>query len=66
MIVHEKTGFLAEARNSLSLATGLYQTLFLNDTNQMGLAARERALELYSEKIVAQQYNAIYTNALNL
>lgn len=64
MIVHEKTGFLAEARNSLSLATGLYQTLFLNDTNQLGLAARERALELYSEKIVAQQYNNIYTNAL--
>ncbi len=64
MIIHEKTGFLAEARNSLSLATGLYQTLFLNDTSQMGLAARERALELYAENVVAQQYLAIYNEAL--
>ncbi len=65
MIVHEKTGFLAEARNSLSLATGLYETLFLNDTDQMGLAARERALELYSQKNVALQYQAVYNKALN-
>lgn len=63
MVVHEKTGFLAEARNSLSLATGLYQTLFLNDATQMGLAARDRVVELYSEKVVAQQYLNIYLNA---
>lgn len=65
MVIHEKSGFMAEAKNSLSLATGLYQTLFLNDTLKMGNAARERAEELYSEKVVAAQYKEVYQKALN-
>ncbi len=65
MVVHEKTGFLAEAKNSLSLATGLYETLFLNDTNRMGMAARERAEELYAESVVASQYLKVYENIIS-
>lgn len=64
MVIHEKTGFLAEAKNSLSLATGLYQTLFFNDPVVMGNNARNRAMELYSEKVVAPQYKEVYEKAL--
>lgn len=64
MVIHEECGFMADAKNSLSLATGLYETLFLNDTAEMGRAARRRAVELYSQKTVATQYISIYKEAI--
>lgn len=64
MVQHEQTGFLAEAKNSLSLATGLYQTLCLGDLSQMGTYARQRALELYSQETVALQYQTLYQQIL--
>lgn len=64
MIEHEKSGYLSEVRNALSLSTGIYETLFINDTAKMGEAARQKVLNHYAEDIVARQYIDIYRKAL--
>lgn len=64
MIEHEKSGYLSEVRNALSLSTGIYETLFINDCDSMGFYAREKVLETYSENIVAKQYIEIYNKAI--
>lgn len=64
MIEHEKSGYLSEVRNSLSLSNGIYQTLFINDTDKMADAARTRVLDNYSEQKVAARYIDIYRQAL--
>ena len=60
MVTHKESGYLAEVKNSLSLATGIYDVLFVSDLNQIGENARKKAIEAYSENVVAQQYIAIY------
>lgn len=64
MIDHEESGFLAEVRNALSLATGMHETLFLSDFEQMGAAARAKVVKCYSQKVVAQRYLTVYNEAL--
>ncbi|MBN2165282.1 MAG: glycosyltransferase [Marinilabiliaceae bacterium] len=64
MIQHEKSGYLSEVRNALSLSTGIYETLFINDAEEMGMYARENVIESYSETKVAKQYIEIYQKAL--
>jgi glycosyltransferase involved in cell wall biosynthesis len=66
MIEHEKSGYLSEVRNALSLSTGIYETLFINDAEEMGMYAREKVLETYSEEKVANQYIEVYNKALGL
>ena len=64
MIEHEKSGYLSEVRNSLSLSNGIYQTLFISDIDKMADAARAKVLENYSEQKVAARYIEIYRKAL--
>jgi glycosyltransferase involved in cell wall biosynthesis len=64
MIEHEKSGYLSEVRNSLSLSTGIYETLFINDAAAMGEKARQKVFECYSEEKVARQYIDVYRKAL--
>ena len=64
MIEHEKSGYLSEVRNALSLSTGIYETLFINNAEEMGLYAREKVLESYSEEKVAKQYIEVYHKAM--
>ncbi|NPA38130.1 MAG: glycosyltransferase [Chlorobi bacterium] len=66
VITHKQTGFLAEIRNSLSLATGIYETLFLSDVDEMGKAARKIIMEEYAAEIVAGKYVKLYERVLNL
>lgn len=65
MVTHQESGYLAQVKNSLSLATGIYETLFLSDIKQMGKNAREKTLQCYTEEIVANQYLEVYKKALN-
>ncbi|MBI9062385.1 MAG: glycosyltransferase family 4 protein [Marinilabiliaceae bacterium] len=65
MITHQESGYLAEVKNSLSLATGIYETLFLSDLDKMSKNARKKTLECYTEEIVAAQYLEVYQKALN-
>ncbi|MDB4334762.1 glycosyltransferase family 4 protein [bacterium] len=64
MIDHLKTGYLAEVRNSLSLATGIYEVIFGDQTEKMRLKARKVAEKRYDEKIVAEQYIQVYKDAI--
>lgn len=64
MIEHNKTGFLAEVKNSLSLANGIYNTLLFDDKKQRQII-RESAICRFAESVVAQQYIDVYQNALN-
>lgn len=62
MVRHNKTGYLAEIRNSLSLSNGIYTTLFFTEENRK--LARESAIEMFSEPNVAQQYIKVYEDSL--
>jgi len=64
MIEHKHSGFLAEGRNALSLATGIYETLFLLDIDEMSKNARKKVLTEYRGDVVAKQYVEIYEKLL--
>ena len=63
MVVHGKTGFLAEVKNSLSLANGICSTLFLDPVHGREVV-REHAVGLYSQDTVAKKYISVYEKAL--
>ncbi len=65
MIKHKHSGFLAEVKNALSLATGIYETLFLLDIEEMSKNAREKVLREYAGDVVAKQYFEVYKRLLN-
>ena len=65
MIEHKHSGFLAEVKNALSLATGIYETLFLLDAEDMGRNARENVIREYDGDVVAGQYLEVYKMLLN-
>jgi glycosyltransferase involved in cell wall biosynthesis len=64
MIEHMKTGYLAEVKNSLSLANGIYNMLLFSNDEQRQ-AVREAAVKKFSEDIVAQQYLSVYGKAIS-
>lgn len=63
MILHERTGYLAEVKNSLSLAQGIYEMMFFDQGR-----ARDRvvayARAMYGERVVAGRYIQAYQEAL--
>ncbi|MCQ2204569.1 MAG: glycosyltransferase family 4 protein [Bacteroidales bacterium] len=63
MITHMQTGFLAEVKNSLSLANGIYNMLFFNQ--QQRDQVREAAIATFAENIVSKQYIDLYNKLLN-
>ena len=60
MIDHKENGFLARFQNVEDLANGIRYVLSPENNERLGKAAREKVLECYSEKIVAQQYIKVY------
>ncbi len=62
MVTHKETGYLAEVKNSLSLANGIYNMLFFDDEKRQMI--RERAVTQFGEEIVARQYIDVYNKAL--
>lgn len=65
MIEHKHSGFLAEGKNALSLATGIYETLFLLDIDILGKNARQKVLNEYTGEVVAGQYVELYKKLLD-
>lgn len=63
MVEHKKTGFLAEAKNSLSLANGIYSMMFFDHTHKRNAVA-EHASKLFGEKMIAEKYMEVYEQAL--
>ncbi|MCH5174828.1 MAG: glycosyltransferase family 4 protein [Prevotellaceae bacterium] len=59
MIDHKHNGYVAEHRNAQDFADGIMWTLSA-DYDALSRHARQKALETYSENIVARQYIQIY------
>lgn len=70
IVEHLKTGYLAKAFDPVSLAEGVTWVLDnMARRNNLGKAARDRAVETWSEDVIVPQYRQIYqmaiANALN-
>ena len=65
VLEHQVSGYLAKPFEASDLATGI-EWLFnqLSQSDALNLAARQRALELFSYPAVARQYAAIYASAM--
>lgn len=62
MVEHEQTGYLAEVKNSLSLALGIIHAMMsYNDSHRAQIA--QRAQELFGETNIAKQYIDAYYEA---
>lgn len=60
MILHKKTGYLAEYKSSEDLAKGAYWTLYESDTKTISENSRDYAINNYSERKVASKYIDLY------
>jgi len=60
MIEHQKTGYVAKAFDPADLAKGINWCL---SDEKAGVKSRERAVQLYDQKIVAQQHLNFYAKA---
>ena len=63
MIKHNETGFLSEAKNSLSLADGIYNILFFSNKDTRN-KVRQSAIAQFAESRVANMYINVYERAL--
>lgn len=64
MIDHMQTGYLAEVKNALSLANGIYNMLFFNSDEKRN-EIRQTAIKKFAEDVVAQQYITVYGKAIS-
>ena len=67
VVAHEMTGYLAPDLSPRSLSNAI--TNALNDRDRlrnMGLAARERAVSLWSPDVVARKYHVVYQEVIDL
>ena len=64
MVKHKQNGFLAESKNALNLSTGIHETLFVSDLEQMGKNAREKVLKEFNADIIAKQYVELYERVI--
>lgn len=65
MVKHKETGYLGEASNCEDLAQGILHVLYESDTEKLQLSARNFVMENYSNKLIAQRYNDLYTSLFN-
>nr|WP_319400834.1 glycosyltransferase family 4 protein [uncultured Carboxylicivirga sp.] len=66
MVTHQQMGYLAKIKNSMSLADGLYDTLYNADLVAYSKAARLKVEQTYSEDIVVKQYMDVYEKIMAL
>ncbi len=64
MIDHEKLGYLAKYKSSEDLAKGIYWTLFDADYEALANNSRQKVLDNYSEKVIAEKYKKVYQSLL--
>ena len=64
MIDHEKSGYLAKYKSSEDLAKGIYWILFEADYQSLVNNSRQKVLDNYSEKVIAEKYKKVYQSLL--
>ncbi len=62
MVAHGENGFLADVKNSYHLAEGIYEIISHKNPNQLRELNRNLVLERYDYKVVAEQYQHIYSS----
>ncbi|SMO59849.1 Glycosyltransferase involved in cell wall bisynthesis [Saccharicrinis carchari] len=65
MVQSGTTGYLAKSKNNDDLAQGIYHILYENESEKLLRSAREFVIQNYSNKVIAQRYNALYTSLFN-
>jgi glycosyltransferase involved in cell wall biosynthesis len=65
MIDHFVTGYLADYKSSDDLARGIYWCLCEADENVLSTQSRTKALNFFSEKVVANQYLNLYKDVIS-
>jgi glycosyltransferase involved in cell wall biosynthesis len=60
MIDHKITGYVANYKSSEDLAKGIYWTLFESDYQELVNNSRQKVLDNYSEKVIAERYKKVY------
>lgn len=64
MIVHEKTGYLAQYKDAHDLAKGMKHVLFDADATDLAMHARQKVVEEYAEAVVAEKYRQLYQSLI--
>ena len=64
MIAHKKTGYLSDYQSSEDLAKGIEQVLFRSNAKLLRRHARQKAVDSYSFKEIANQYGELYRSLL--
>jgi glycosyltransferase involved in cell wall biosynthesis len=64
MIDHEINGYISDYKSVDSLATGIRWVLENNTDGKLSKQARQKVLDNYSEKVVAEQYFQLYQSLL--
>ena len=65
MIDHKQNGYVAQYKDSKDLAIGIDWIFCNTNYNDLSVSARQKAVNNYSEDIVASQYLKLYNNLLN-
>ena len=65
IIEHQKTGWLSPAYDTQDLAKGIEWILYNPKILQISKSSRNRAITLFSEDYIGQQYFEIYKQTLN-
>ena len=64
MIDHQITGYVADYKSSEDLAKGIYWTLFESDYQLLVNNSRQKVLDNYSEKVIAEKYKKVYQSLI--
>jgi glycosyltransferase involved in cell wall biosynthesis len=64
MIDHKQNGYVAEYKNAADLAAGIEWVLGNMDRLNLSKACVEKVQHTYAEKIVSEQYVALYNRLL--
>lgn len=60
MIEHKVNGYLADYKNVEDMVKGLYWVINNNIDNEIGIKAREKVVNSYSEEIIAKKHIELY------
>jgi glycosyltransferase involved in cell wall biosynthesis len=66
LIDHLKTGYLAQYKSANDLADGIFWCLTKADRKEISVQSRNKALNQYSEEVVAKQYLSLFEEVYNL
>jgi glycosyltransferase involved in cell wall biosynthesis len=65
IVEHLVTGYLANPYDTVDLAQGIKWVLDQRQSGSLGLKARERAVERFSNHMIAEKYITLYKKVIN-